>query len=169
MSQNYLRHLVRTLMLAGLLLSLSTIQPFQLMGDTSPDPQGVITYADGGPRRIYAFPWTGTGTVTVNHWDGSRWLWADHGTPPGPSNPSNPGPTGVITYKNQSQPQRIYAFFRGAYNHLNVYYWDGAQWRWADQGAPTGSGISYYIIAPPRRSHTRIPAVSNGYTCTWLV
>jgi hypothetical protein len=47
---------------------------------------------------------------------------------------------GVITYLEAAR-QQIYCFVRGANSHLNVNYWDGAAWRWADQGLPTDLGL----------------------------
>ena len=63
----------------------------------------------------------------------------------------------AITYREGTQPQRIYAFVRGQNNHLYVNYWNGAQWQWADQGTPPGTtvtgqpGVITYLEAGKQR------------------
>ena len=94
---------------------------------------GVITYEEANKQRIYAFIMGNNNHLHVNYWNGSQWQWADQGTPPGTTMADAPG---VITYREGTQPQRIYAFVRGANNHLYVNYWNGSQWQWADQGTP---------------------------------
>jgi hypothetical protein len=73
------------------------------------------------------------GRLYVNYWNGSQWQWANQSNPPSTIVVSTPG---VITYREGAQAQRIYAFVLGANNHLDVNYWNGSQWNWADQGAP---------------------------------
>jgi hypothetical protein len=101
---------------------------------------GVISYPEGLTRKIYAFVSGIDGHLYVNYWDGSRWNWADQGTPPGTKTYSLPG---VITYRENDR-QRIYVFLKGLNNRLYVHYWDGNQWRWADQGTPPDSKVSHY-------------------------
>jgi hypothetical protein len=92
-----------------------------------------ITYREGTqPQRIYVFARGSNGHLYVNFWDGSQWRWADQGTPPSTSASGFPS---AIAYKEGNQPQRIYAFIKGGNNHLYVNFWDGFQWRWADQGS----------------------------------
>ena len=96
---------------------------------------GVVTYSQGGTQRIYAFDRGANGHLYVDYWDGTKWTWADQGTPAGTTLAGDPG---VITYVDTAGKQRIYAFGRGANGHLEVDYWDGTSWHWADQGTPTG-------------------------------
>lgn len=98
---------------------------------------GVVTYLGAGKQRIYAFVQSANGHLHVNYWDGSQWMWADQGTPPGTTVASAPG---VVTYySTNSGTRRIYVFVPGADGHLYVYYWNGAQWKWVDQGTPGGA------------------------------
>src|SRR6185295_7474218 len=134
MSHSYACRLVRAPLLAGMLLSLSVLTPCH--AQSLSNASAVITYADGAPRRIYAFP-TGFGDPhpPTNYWDGSRWSWADLGSPG-----FYDGGANVITYKDGAQPQRIYVFGVNAFS-LYVNFWDGSQWRWADQGGPLVVGL----------------------------
>src|SRR5262249_36523564 len=91
-------------------------------GTTVAGDPGVLTYRQRSARRIYALARGATRRLSVNYWDGSAWHWADQGTPAGTTVAGNPG---VITYL-QGTTRRIYAFARGANNHLEVNYWDGS-------------------------------------------
>jgi hypothetical protein len=105
-------------------------------GTTVENPPGAITYFEAGKRRIYAFIAGHNGHLCVNYWNGTQWNWADQGTPPGAKVIGLPG---VIAYLEGGK-QRIYAFVRGTDGqHLYVNYWDGSQWKWADQGTPPGT------------------------------
>jgi hypothetical protein len=117
----------------------------------APGPIGVsgpsaVTYVDGsGNRRIYVFavatnsPVANSDHLVVNYWDGFAWHWADQGLPAGNTYVFDPS---AITYFDGST-QRLYVFAIGDNNHLEVNYWDGAAWHWADQGLPAGmSGIA---------------------------
>jgi hypothetical protein len=76
----------------------------------------------------------------MNYWNGSQWKWADQGLPP-----SAPGVAfaEAVTYLDPAtSTRRIYTFVRNTtIGHLYVNYWNGYQWKWADQGAPPGSGV----------------------------
>jgi hypothetical protein len=106
-------------------------------GTTVADVPGIITYLQAGKQLIYAFIRCTNGHLGVNYYDGSAWHWADQGVPPGTRVVDAPG---VITYLEAAR-QQIYCFVRGANSHLNVNYWDGAAWRWADQGLPPDLGL----------------------------
>jgi hypothetical protein len=106
-------------------------------GTNVADVPGVITYVQAGVQRLYAFVRCTNGHLGVNYYDGSAWHWADQGVPPGTTMIDAPG---VFTYLDAAK-QRIYCFVRGANYHLNVNYWDGAAWRWADQGVPPDQGL----------------------------
>src|SRR5262249_40382575 len=96
----------------------------------------------------------------------------DQGTPPGTSVGSDPG---VITYREGSQPQRIYAFVRGTNGKLYVNYWTGSQWKWADQDtAPETSVegdpgvITYREDAQSERSKAFVRGANNKlYVNCW--
>jgi hypothetical protein len=107
-------------------------------GTTAVGKPDVITYSEGGTQKIYAFDAGANGHLYVSYWDGKAWHWADQGLAPGTTVASDPS---VITYA-QGGTQRIYAFSSGANGHLEVDYWDGKQWRWADQGTPAGSTVT---------------------------
>src|SRR5208337_4864839 len=47
------------------------------------------------------------------------------------------GSPGVITYL-QGSTQQIYSFVNASNGHLEVNYWNGSAWHWADQGTPSG-------------------------------
>ena len=96
---------------------------------------GATTYHQGGrpgKQRIYAFVVGADHHLHVNYWNGTKWAWADQGTPSGTIVFSSPS---VITYFEAGK-QRIYAFVAGENGHLCVNYWNGAKWTWADQGTP---------------------------------
>ena len=42
----------------------------------------------------------------------------------------------MVTYREGTQPQQIYAFVVGANGKLYRNYREGSDWPWADQGAP---------------------------------
>lgn len=87
----------------------------------------------------------GSDHLYVNYWDGTQWRWADQGGVLGGFQGSlkvlhTPS---AITYLEGSK-QLIYVFVvgddgAGGNVHLHVNYWDGAHWRWADQGTPPGT------------------------------
>ena len=130
---------------------------------------GVTTFLDNsGKQWIYAFlhGWD-NGHLYVNSWDGTKWLWADHGTPPGTGVNWPWGLMGggaVTTYRDGAGKQRIYAFTGGNDGHLYTNYWNGTEWEWADQGMPQGaSGLITYggvITYPEGTGKQRIYAFS---------
>lgn len=90
---------------------------------------GIPLIGEASDHLIYVF--THSRGLAVNYWDGSQWRWADQGTPPNTSVMSG---NGVITFQDpESGKLKIYAFVVGYDGHLYVNYWDGSQWRWADQ------------------------------------
>jgi hypothetical protein len=132
---------------------------------------GAITYLDeGSKQRIYAFVGAQNGHLYVNYWDGTQWKWADQGTPPSTKVRGAPG---VITYLDEAGKQRIYAFVRGQNGHLYVNYWNGTQWKWADQGTPPGTttgdllgleapGVITYLKATNQRIYAFVQG-ENGH------
>jgi hypothetical protein len=118
-------------------------------GSTVDHGVGAITVKDtpNAAQRPYAFVGAhaqtapgGSNSLAVNWRDGSRWQWADQGTP-GPSTVA--GGVGALTVMDTpNAAQRPYAFVRANDGHLWVNWWDGAQWHWADQGAPASNSVS---------------------------
>jgi hypothetical protein len=99
-----------------------------------------ITYVDAtGNQRIYVFASGNNGHLEVNYWDGFNWNWADQGVAPGGIAIANPA---GITYQDNAGNQLIYVFAVGSNGHLEVNYWDGFNWNWADQGLPPGTSAS---------------------------
>lgn len=95
---------------------------------------GAVTYKDGTqPRQVHAFFKGNSGHLSMKHWNGAQWQWADQGTPPGTT---VDGTAGVITYNDDSNNRRIYAFIRGNDGHLHVNFTKGSNWQWADRGTP---------------------------------
>jgi hypothetical protein len=125
--------------------------------------RSAITHVEATKRRIYVFVTGSNGHLYVNYWNGSKWQWANQGTPPGTL---AAGPPGVITYKEATK-QRVYAFVTGANGHLYVNYWKGSKWQWADQGAPPGAtataapGVITYKEATKQRIYAFVTG-SNG-------
>jgi kumamolisin len=107
-------------------------------GTTVWSAPGVISYSAGGTQFIAAFVTGANGHLCVNYWNGSAWQWADQGVPPGTIAASVPE---VISYVAGSQ-LFIAAFVTGANDHLEVSYWNGSAWQWADLGLPPGTTAS---------------------------
>jgi hypothetical protein len=97
--------------------------------------QAAVTYLDNqGAQRIYVFCSLGTTDLAINFWDGNKWAWTYPGDPGQPVVSPE-----AITYLDNQGAQRIYVFTVGANDgHLYIYFWDGNQWAWADQGTPPG-------------------------------
>ena len=171
--------LIRVMVVAAVLFSILSVAPSRVMAQIC--CAGVITYREGTqPQRIYAFVRPNdSAELYVNYWDGSPpWQWADQGTPPGTN--VSAGIPGVITYREGTQPQRIYAFVLGQVfiggvfkNHLYVNYWDGSSpWQWADQGtsplsdgpmAPTDPIPQACLFARGGRDDSSVGQRSDGH------
>jgi hypothetical protein len=137
-------------------------------GMTDPAP---ITYVDAaGNQRIYVFVTGSNGHLEVNWWDGFSWYWADEGLAPGGTGTQDPSP---ITYVDAAGNRRIYVFAEGLNGHLEVHWWDGFYWYWADEGLAPGStfiadpaAITYvdpgdgnqriYVFAPGINGHLEV-------------
>jgi hypothetical protein len=110
-----------------------------------------------GFERLYAFVSTSNGQASghlaVDFWDGTRWTWADLGTPSGGSVTGEPG---AGTYSG-----KLYVYVQVLSGHLAVDYWTGARWQWADQGVAPGGGVYYYapqVVSAPLNGFTRLYA-----------
>lgn len=90
-------------------------------------------------ERVYIFAQGSNGHLVVNRWDGgTQSTWADQGAPPNVTVAGRPG----AIQSPFNGFNRLYAFVRGSNSHLYVNFWDGAQWTWADQGAPASATLS---------------------------
>ena len=104
-------------------------------GTTMVGEPEVLTYRQGGVQRIYVFVKGANNHLYVNYWDGARWNWAHQGVPQGVTAIA---PMKAITYRDSARRQRQYIFANSG-GTLYVNYWDGFQWRWANQGRPPGN------------------------------
>jgi hypothetical protein len=95
-------------------------------------PPQAVTYREGNTQRIYVFVSCEDDHLWICYWDGSKWEWADQGSPPASWFDDT---LRAITYR-VDDIQRIYAFFVGYDKHLWLHYWNGSKWQWADQGMP---------------------------------
>ncbi len=48
----------------------------------------------------------------------------------------------IVSFQDNGQPPRIYAFYAAATGQLHTNYFDGTTWRWANQGNPSYTRIS---------------------------
>jgi hypothetical protein len=101
-------------------------------GATVAGSPSVITYAEGGKQRLFAFIPGSKGHLYVNYWNGNTWQWADQGAPAGAP---LIGSVSAISYLDGGI-RRIYAFSHDTVGHLIVNYWNGVQWQWSDLGLP---------------------------------
>lgn len=120
---------------------------------------GVITVMDtpASAQRPYAFVQTIDGYLYVNWWNGSEWIWADLGTPPGRT--LNRG-IGVITVMDEpASPQRPYAYIQANDGLLYSRWWNGAEWKWwpADPSSsrPVNVGIGITTVMDTPTSQQR--------------
>jgi hypothetical protein len=103
-----------------------------------------ITYRDpvDGKQHIYVFVVNqGQEALYVNYWNGEQWNCADQGVPLGTGNVPYLFAPSAVSFEDAGK-QHIYVFVIGNTGHLYVNYWDGYQWKWADQGTPPGASIS---------------------------
>ena len=73
------------------------------------------------------------------------------------------GSPGVITYL-QGSTQQIYSFVNASNGHLEVNYWNGSAWQWADQGTPAGTTLTGNpgVVAYQQGGTERIYAFDRG-------
>jgi hypothetical protein len=90
----------------------------------------VISYVEGGVRRLYAFVHTANETLWVRYSTGGAFQWADQG------NQADRRPS-AISYM-QDGTQRIYVFVRklGFYGDHLLNYWNGNAWNWVTTSEP---------------------------------
>jgi hypothetical protein len=69
----------------------------------------------------------------------------------------------VITYL-QGGIQRIYSFENASNGHVEVNYWNGSAWQWADQGTPAGTTLTGNpgVVAYQQGGTERIYAFDRG-------
>jgi hypothetical protein len=119
---------------------------------------------DAGLQRIYNFA-TNFRHLIVNYWDGSAWHWADQGNPLGDLSYLSRRPT-AIAYQDEAGKARIYVFAE-VEGSLYINFWDGAQWRWANQGHPSVNmsepgAITYVDEAGIRKFYVFVSAGGFG-------
>jgi hypothetical protein len=116
----------------------------------------VVTFSDRGTQFIYVFITGNDGHLYVHWWNGARWSWADQGLP-APTIPSGSvrsvSTPAAITYM-QGTTRLFYTFVIGDDGQAYANWWNGAQWNWAAQGAPTYTAL----ISTP----SVITSVENG-------
>jgi uncharacterized protein YegJ (DUF2314 family) len=83
--------------------------------------------------RVQVFVQGSDGHLYDNFWDGTQWVWEDHGTPPGTGVGVLDG-THAAVY--QSAIDRVQVFVKGSDGHLYDNFWDGTQLVWEDHGTP---------------------------------
>jgi hypothetical protein len=103
-----------------------------------------ISFPDSdADRHIYAFVKGDNGHLVSNHFNGSIWVWTDHGLPDGAASINNPK---AVTYIDSVGNRRIYVFAVDSNGELVVRFHKGAgfNWQWSKQGGPTlyGSTLS---------------------------
>jgi len=137
-----------------------TTLSLDLAGGAAPS---AVTFSAAGLQRTYVFVVGNDGHLYVNYWNGAQWNWADQGTPPGTTLATFAAPAAVSFL--DSGVQRMYVFVRGGDQHLHINYWDGAQWRWADQGQPSGRWLAFPISAVSfsEAGHQRVYAFMDTY------
>jgi hypothetical protein len=96
-----------------------------------------VSYVDNaGNRRIYVFVVTSNNRLVLRFFNGFIWQWADQGGP----QVDMGGLYSAITYVDPTGNRRIYFFGSGYGGKLVINYWNGAAWKWADNGTPPGAG-----------------------------
>jgi hypothetical protein len=133
-------------------------------------PMDAISYVDGdGDRRIYVFcgVWyssTQTEVLFLKYWNGQSWNWHYAGV----AN-DDPQDVAAITYVDDNQHRRIYAF-TDLFGNLWAYYWiQSVGWQWGDLGAPGGgsgrpqTAITYVDSDGTRRIHVFAHKSSGGH------
>jgi len=123
------------------------------LSDTTAGAQaGAIAYVVRGKPRIHAFVAGKNGHLYRNWFNGTRWQWADQGTPRGTTVVGSPA---VITYFRTRRIRRfglvrqtyIHAFSRGADRHLYSNIFDGRQWSWFDHATPPHTEVATGLAA----------------------
>ncbi len=105
----------------------------------------VISYPGSDQKqKIYAFARGEDDQLYVAYKSGNHWRWSNQGKPFGVNLSGNPS---VITYEDMNGRQRIYAFIQGENGQLYVNFWDGFQWRWANQGKPSNTRVSHFPMS----------------------
>ena len=123
--------LCQSLLLAAVLALAAAMPAHAVQGRPS-----AISFTDAdSDRHIYAFVKGDNGHLVANHFDGSTWVWTDHGLPAGAVSISNPR---AITYIDGIGNRRIYVFAVDNTGQLVVRFHKGAgfAWQWAEQGGP---------------------------------
>ncbi len=110
--------------------------PYPSLSQDDNTTTAALCFTDAnGNIRVYGFASASNGHLVVAYGDGATWQWADQGLPGGVSNLYK---LSAVTFQDGRGRQQLYIFGDSDIGHLVVNYWDGSQWRWADQGVPAG-------------------------------
>jgi hypothetical protein len=138
--------------------------------NVSPGSTSAITYLDpDGNRRIYLFGSNSgsgsSGNVVVRYWNGSAWLWADNGSPPGAT--SSPCGTEALTYIDEQDARRIDVFCNrgvGDTSQLFVNSWNGSSWSWFNHGGnliTDPKAVTFTEADGSRRIHVFVDSLNS--------
>ncbi|MBV9328335.1 MAG: hypothetical protein JO352_31855 [Chloroflexi bacterium] len=92
-----------------------------------------------GTNRLNVFAMGGSGQLVEAYWDGSDWLWNNHGNPPGSALASG---TAVVGWVQSDGKQRLNVFAMGANGQLIEAFYDGDNWHWNNHGTPPETAIN---------------------------
>ncbi|RSO07044.1 hypothetical protein DMH18_26815 [Streptomyces sp. WAC 06783] len=128
---------------------------------------GALAVQDAGAdkQRPYAYVIADDFRLWVNFSTGTKWEWADLGTPPGHTISR---PIGVTTVRDSStQGTRPYAFVITEDSKVWVNMWDGSAFGWGELGAPPGQlvrkGAGVVTVKDDQTSPERPYAFVIGY------
>jgi len=126
------------LVLLALLLSVVATTPAHAVQGR---PSAITFLDSGSDRHIYAFVKGDNGHLVSNHFNGTSWVWTDHGLPEGTASINSPR---AVTYIDDIGNRRIYVFAVDNTGHLAILYHKGAgfNWAWSKQGGPNIIGMS---------------------------
>jgi hypothetical protein len=135
--------------------------------NVSPNSTSAITYVDpAGNRRIYLFGSSApSGNVVVRYWNGSAWLWADNGSPPGAT--TTPCGTEALTYVDEQDARRIDVFCsRGVGDTIQLFVnsWNGSSWSWFNHGGnpvTDPQAVTFTEASGSRRIHVFLDSINS--------
>ena len=135
----------------------------------SPNSTSAITYVDpDGNRRIYLFGANPDNNhLVTNYWNGSSWLWADNGSPPGASSAGLNAE--AITYVDGQGARRIDVFcgcgISDVGRQLLINGWSGSSWSWFNHGGTQISephALTFTESSGDRRIHVFVGGAGNN-------
>jgi hypothetical protein len=104
--------------------------------------RGDLWNVNSGSVRINLVIAGANGHLMQHYWDGSQWMWVDHGG----SVDGSPIMIGRGNFDStDASGIRINVFIRGTNGHLMALYWDGSVWGWGDIGGDITSAPLQWI------------------------